>query len=100
MMRFRRSRPCPSSSPVWPPPTLFPEAEVSRPTPLSLAAALGEMVAGLTEGKKKYLSVEERVREIHQQLGEIRSALHRLVQEDSEAYLRVMAALKLPKDER
>jgi glutamate formiminotransferase/formiminotetrahydrofolate cyclodeaminase len=64
----------------------------------SLAAALGEMVAGLTEGKKKYLSVEDRVREIHQQLGEIRSALHRLVQEDSAAYLRVMAALKLPKE--
>ena len=62
----------------------------------ALAAALGEMVAGLTEGKKKYLPVEERVREIHQQLGGIRNALHRLVQEDSEAYLRVMAALKLP----
>jgi formiminotetrahydrofolate cyclodeaminase len=64
----------------------------------SLAAALGEMVAGLTEGKKKYLPVEDRVRGIHKQLGEIRSALHRLVREDSEAYLRVMAALKLPKE--
>jgi glutamate formiminotransferase/formiminotetrahydrofolate cyclodeaminase len=62
----------------------------------ALAAALGEMVAGLTEGKKRYLPVEERVREIHQQLGGIRNALQRLVQEDSEAYLRVMAALKLP----
>jgi glutamate formiminotransferase/formiminotetrahydrofolate cyclodeaminase len=62
----------------------------------ALAAALGEMVAGLTEGRKKYLSVEERVREIHQQLIGIRNALHRLVQEDSEAYLGVMAALKLP----
>jgi formiminotetrahydrofolate cyclodeaminase len=64
----------------------------------SLAAALGEMVAGLTEGKKKYLAVEERVRELHQRLGNARSALHRLVQEDSEAYQGVMAARKLPKE--
>ncbi|MBZ5494759.1 MAG: glutamate formimidoyltransferase [Acidobacteriia bacterium] len=64
----------------------------------SLAAALGEMVAGLTQGKKKYQAVEARVRDIHQQLTEARDALHRLVQEDAEAYRRVMTALKLPKE--
>lgn len=64
----------------------------------SLAAALGEMVAGLTEGKKKYQPVEERVREIHRQLSEARGVLHRLVDEDADAYRGVMAALKLPKE--
>lgn len=64
----------------------------------SLSAALGEMVAGLTEGKKKYQAVEERVRGIHSQLLEARAALHRLVQEDSDAYAAVMSALKLPKE--
>ncbi len=64
----------------------------------SLAAALGEMVAGLTEGKKKYQEVEEQVRDLHRQLGEARGTLMRLVQEDSDAYKGVMAALKLPKE--
>jgi glutamate formiminotransferase/formiminotetrahydrofolate cyclodeaminase len=64
----------------------------------SLAAALGEMVAGLTEGKKKYQPVEGRIREIHRQLSEARGVLHRLVEEDADAYRGVMAALKLPKE--
>ncbi len=64
----------------------------------SLAAALGEMVAGLTEGKKKFQAVGERVREMHRELTEARAALHKLVHEDAHAYLGVMAALKLPKE--
>jgi glutamate formiminotransferase/formiminotetrahydrofolate cyclodeaminase len=63
----------------------------------SLAAALGEMVAGLTSGKKKYQAVEGRVRAIHKQLGDARSVLQRFVQDDAHAYQGVMAALKLPK---
>jgi len=63
----------------------------------SLAAALGEMVAGLTEGKKKFQSVEERVLEIHKDLTDARNELHRLVQEDADAYRGVMAAIRLPK---
>jgi len=64
----------------------------------SLAAALGEMVAGLTEGKKKFQSVEERVLEIHKDLTDARNELHRLAQEDADAYRGVMAASKLPKE--
>ncbi len=64
----------------------------------SLAAALGEMVAGLTEGKKKYQAVQERVYRMHAELTAARDALHKLVLEDSRAYLGVMSALKLPKD--
>lgn len=63
----------------------------------TLAAALGEMVAGLTEGKKKYQAVEAQVQELRRQLSEARSVLHRLVADDSHAYQGVMAALKLPK---
>lgn len=64
----------------------------------SLAAALGEMVASLTEGKKKYQPVEARIRDIHRQLSEARGTLHRLVEEDADAYRGVVAALKLPKE--
>jgi formiminotetrahydrofolate cyclodeaminase len=64
----------------------------------SLAAALGEMVAGLTEGKKKFQVVEERVLEIHKDLTDARNELHRLVQEDADAYRGVMAAIRLPKE--
>ncbi len=64
----------------------------------SLAAALGEMVAGLTEGRKKFESVDTRVREIHQRLSEARIALQALVQEDAAAYREVISAYRLPKD--
>jgi formiminotetrahydrofolate cyclodeaminase len=64
----------------------------------SLAAALGEMVAGLTEGRKKFESVDARVREVHRRLTEIRIALQELAQEDAAAYREVMSAYRLPKD--
>jgi glutamate formiminotransferase/formiminotetrahydrofolate cyclodeaminase len=64
----------------------------------SLAAALGEMVAGLTEGKKQFQSVEARVLEIHKDLTDARHELQRLVQEDADAYRDVMAAVRLPKE--
>jgi len=56
------------------------------------------MVASLTEGKKKYQPVEGQIRDIHLQLSEARSVLHRLVEEDADAYRGVTAALKLPKE--
>jgi glutamate formiminotransferase / formiminotetrahydrofolate cyclodeaminase len=64
----------------------------------SLGAALGEMVSGLTVGKKKFSAVDARVRAIHHELTEAREALQHLVQEDSEAYRGVMESLKMPKD--
>jgi glutamate formiminotransferase/formiminotetrahydrofolate cyclodeaminase len=63
----------------------------------SLAAALGEMVSGLTEGKKKFEGVDARVRELHDRLSEARAVLRGLVQEDSAAFEDVMRAIKLPK---
>jgi glutamate formiminotransferase/formiminotetrahydrofolate cyclodeaminase len=63
----------------------------------SVAAALGEMMAGLTEGKKKHQAVDAKVREIHLRLTAARDLLHSLAQEDANAYTQVMAALKLGK---
>ncbi len=64
----------------------------------SLAAALGEMVAGLTEGRKKYEAVEGRVREIRERLTRARSMLLALVRADAEAYQHVMHAMKMPRE--
>jgi glutamate formiminotransferase/formiminotetrahydrofolate cyclodeaminase len=64
----------------------------------SFGAALGEMMAGLTEGKKKFHAVEERVQGMRAELTEAREVLLRLAQEDAEAYRGVMEALRLPKE--
>ncbi len=64
----------------------------------SLASALGEMVAGLTEGRKKYESVDGQVRELHSRLSGARSALQALVREDAAAYRQVMRAMKMPRE--
>jgi glutamate formiminotransferase/formiminotetrahydrofolate cyclodeaminase len=64
----------------------------------SLAAALGEMVAGFTLGKPKYSAVESRVRELSNDLSMARNLLQALVTKDSQAYLEVVRAMKLPKN--
>ncbi|HYK92313.1 MAG TPA: cyclodeaminase/cyclohydrolase family protein, partial [Acidobacteriota bacterium] len=63
----------------------------------SLGAALGEMVAGLTEGRKKYEAVDGQVRESHAKLALARGHLRELIQADSAAYQEVVDAMKLPK---
>jgi glutamate formiminotransferase/formiminotetrahydrofolate cyclodeaminase len=63
----------------------------------SLAASLGEMSAGLTEGKKKFQAVDSRVHELHPQLSAARAALFSLIEEDAHAYRQVIVALQLPK---
>jgi len=63
-----------------------------------LGAALGEMVAGLTEGKKKFESVEGRVTKLHADLTCAREELCRLVEEDAASYKAVIDATKLPKE--
>ncbi len=64
----------------------------------ALAAALGEMVSGLTQGRKKHDAVESRVRETHAKLAAARLKLRQLIQEDSSAYQGVVQAMKLPKE--
>lgn len=64
----------------------------------ALAAALVEMVANLTLGKKGYESVQEEMRDIGQQAATLREELTAAIDRDAEAYGEVMAAFKLPKE--
>lgn len=64
----------------------------------AIAAALTEMVTNLTIGKKKYAEVEGQMRTIAIEAASIREHLTRYIDQDSEAYVRVFNAYKLPKD--
>ena len=60
----------------------------------ALAAALTQMVAGLTAGRKKYASVSDEAQAILAQAGELRQALTRAIGEDAAAFEMVMAAYR------
>lgn len=64
----------------------------------AIASALTEMVANLTVGKKKYLEVEGQMKTIAIEAAVIREHLIGYIDRDSEAYDRVFAAFKLPKE--
>ncbi|MGD8554561.1 MAG: glutamate formimidoyltransferase [Anaerolineales bacterium] len=64
----------------------------------AMAAALVGMVARLTIGKKKYAKVEARMKQIAAEADELRIALEEAVARDAQAFDRVMAAYRLPKD--
>ncbi|MFI5255964.1 MAG: glutamate formimidoyltransferase [Gemmatimonadales bacterium] len=62
----------------------------------ALAAALAQMVAGLTIGKKKYVAVDEQMRELAVRAAGLGNTLAALVARDASAYAVVAAAYKLP----
>ena len=62
----------------------------------ALGAALAQMVAGLTVGKKKYAAVDAEMREIAIRAAAVGNALSTLVARDAAAYAIVAAAYKLP----
>lgn len=64
----------------------------------AIAASLAEMVAGLTIGRKKYTEYEEVMKSLAEHFKQIRRQLVDDVDRDSEAYNRVFAAFKLPKE--
>ena len=64
----------------------------------ALAAALVQMVAGLTIGKKKYAAVEADMKELALDAAAIGNSLGGLVARDAAAYEAVSAAYKLPKE--
>jgi len=64
----------------------------------ALGAALASMVSNLTIGKKKYADVEEEMKELLGVTETLRLELTELIDEDAEAFDRVMAAMKLPKE--
>jgi glutamate formiminotransferase/formiminotetrahydrofolate cyclodeaminase len=83
-------------------------AEVASPSPTpggggvaahaaSLAAALAQMVAGVTLGRKKYVAVEDEMGRIVRRAAQLSEALATLVDRDVEAYSAVTAAYRLPK---
>jgi glutamate formiminotransferase/formiminotetrahydrofolate cyclodeaminase len=63
----------------------------------ALAAALVEMVAGLTVGKKKYAAAEFEMRELSTRAASLGSRLSQLVEADARAYRAVSDAYKMPK---
>lgn len=64
----------------------------------AFAAALGRMVANLTIGKKKYVEVEEEIKEVNQKLEILQQELMVFVERDAEAFLPLSKAYRLPKD--
>jgi glutamate formiminotransferase/formiminotetrahydrofolate cyclodeaminase len=62
----------------------------------ALGAALAQMVAGLTAGKKKYAAVDAEMKEIALKAAELVNRLGTLVQKDADSYAAVSAAYKLP----
>ena len=64
----------------------------------AISAALTEMVAGLTIGKKKYAEVEEQMKQLAERVQQIRQQLILDVDRDSEAYNVVFAAFQMPKE--
>jgi glutamate formiminotransferase/formiminotetrahydrofolate cyclodeaminase len=63
----------------------------------SLGAALGEMIAHLTEGRDRYLDVIEEVRDVLAELTLLRQRLARARREDAASFERVMEARRLPR---
>ncbi len=64
----------------------------------ALGAALTQMVAGLTAGKKKYASVDAEMRAIAAEGAALRQTLTTLVQRDADAYEAVRSAYQLSAD--
>ena len=61
------------------------------------AAALIEMVAHLTIGKEKYASSEAEMKEVAAKAAALKEQFLALIDEDSAAFNKIMAAFKLPK---
>jgi len=64
----------------------------------ALGAALAQMVAGLTVGKKKYAAVDAEMREVALRGAALGNTLSALAVRDAEAYAAVAAAYKLPQE--
>ena len=63
----------------------------------ALAAALGEMVCGLSLNRPSFAAHYDRLREAGERLRDLRRRLHENVDRDAASYNGVMAAFKLPK---
>lgn len=84
-------------------------ASVAAPTPApgggsvaahvgALGAALAQMVAGLTVGRKKYAGVEDEMKRLAMRAAALVTELSALVERDARSYEAVTQAYKLPKE--
>lgn len=64
----------------------------------AIAAALTEMVANVTIGKKQYVIVEDRMREIATEMSANRAYLVNSIDRDAVAYQQLIDAYRLPKE--
>ena len=64
----------------------------------ALGAALAQMVAGLTVGKKKYAAVEPEMKELALRAAALGTGLAALVAADADSYTAVTDAYRLPKE--
>ena len=64
----------------------------------ALGAALTSMVCNLTVGKKKYADVEDDMKRVLEKSESLRLELEGLMDEDAEAFDKVMEAMRLPKE--
>jgi glutamate formiminotransferase/formiminotetrahydrofolate cyclodeaminase len=64
----------------------------------ALGAALAQMVAGLTIGRRKYAAVEDEMKAVAQEAAALGNELSSLAARDAAAYGEVMKAYQLPKD--
>jgi glutamate formiminotransferase/formiminotetrahydrofolate cyclodeaminase len=64
----------------------------------ALGAALAQMVAGLTAGRKRYVAVDAEMRELGLRAAGLSQTLSGLVSRDAHSYGAVSAAYKLPAD--
>ncbi|UCC67779.1 MAG: cyclodeaminase/cyclohydrolase family protein [Armatimonadota bacterium] len=64
----------------------------------ALGTALNSMVANFTVGREKFAEVEEEVRGLLAESEGLRAELERLTQADTEAYGKVSAAQKMPRE--
>lgn len=64
----------------------------------ALSASLGMMVCNLTIGKKKYAEVEQEMIRLKDQLEGFQRKFFALASKDNEAFDKVMASIKLPKE--
>jgi glutamate formiminotransferase / formiminotetrahydrofolate cyclodeaminase len=64
----------------------------------SLGAALGEMIAHLTEGREKYSDVQQEVEDALAELAPLRTHLRMAAARDAESFQRVMDARALPRE--
>jgi formiminotetrahydrofolate cyclodeaminase len=64
----------------------------------AVACSLGIMVCNLTIGKKKYIEVEEEIKDIKFELALAKEEFLNLADKDNQAFNKVMQSFKLPKD--